>query len=122
MTKHDSPNYTVEVATAKEDILKRLESEEFDTVALANMLAFTSRIEVTNLDDHFQEVKISKACTEGSDIYYSIEHGDTEKWSRCVFHRVTIRVNGGGSYDHTTSPLTKDNRFVVSGGQIEVKV
>ena len=102
---------------AKKDILKILDDDDFDSVALRNYLLTNVTISVKNKDDGPQNVKISKACGYGDDDYYTIEPEDTEKWSRCVTRRVTIRVEDGGSLSYITAPGIND--FKVDGGEIK---
>ncbi len=115
---------------AEKTILDAISSKDIDTEILANHLnsgldfcicVATSSITVKNISDEYHLVSVSKTCNGGgSDGYYEIAPGETEKWTkRCVANKVTIRVRGFNDF-YRFSVLPTDNDFILNGGEIEL--
>ncbi len=116
-------------AAAKAQLLKLLEDDQLDVHALSEALMVRSRITVTNKDGGTVWVKVSKACGAGQDGYWGIPPGGSEKWMRCVYHRVTIKASNidhddagiFASVDHTTAVSTNCNDYWIEGGRFVYK-
>jgi len=115
--------------TGKSQVLKSFENDdELDLHALSEFLSLKSPIEIRNGStegiDYY--VKISKACGEGQDGYWEIKPGKTERWMRCVYHRVTMKLatfaDDAGiidSYDHIVKYNGHCNTFDVGSGKFK---
>ena len=83
---------------AEKAILDVINTKDIDTEILANhfdsgldfcICVATSTITVKNISDEYHLVSVSKTCNGGgSDGYYEISPGATEKWTkRCVANK-----------------------------------
>lgn len=125
-------NYITNIEEAKEIIIKSLEKEGVDLLALARDIQLnddcwciaTSAVDVENVDDYTSyHVSISTTCGVGSDDKFEIKSGEKERWSRCISRIIRIKVyeNVGDeidSMDHNVGINTNDNKFQINGGRL----
>ena len=119
------------VEEAKEILVKALEKEDLDVLALARDVQLnddcwcigTSGVDVKNMDDNsFYDVSVSTTCGVGSDDKFEIESRDTERWSRCVYRIISIKVfehdDEIDSTTHTVGINTGNNKFNIESGRL----
>lgn len=109
------------MSSAKDKIFQLLDNtdDHIDYDVMYQALAATSRIKVTNGGAEPIEVSVSKTLGDGQDGFFEIPAGGNETWSRHVYRRVNIQLNGGLSIEHVVRATTDCNVFIVQGGDIE---
>lgn len=112
---------------AKKLLVSALDDAELDLVAMANealersncICGAKSGVDVTNRQDFSVRVKVTKTCGVGDDDWFTIQAGKTERWSRCVYRKITISLNSPrDSINHSVAVLTNGNAFEVNGGRL----